>query len=437
MRDLFPGFYKRTEEELSKLWEEGIFVFDTNMLLNVYRYTQKTRNRYFEILDLLKKRNQIWIPHQVAYEYQENRIDVIQGQLDAYAEVSNILQTTWQKLESSLEPYKRKHGFIDADKLAEELTSAIKNAKATVTQGRENDKREYEALKKDDTLLATLERIFQGNIGNPYTRSRLEELYKQAQLRIELRIPPGWEDEGKNSIKAYGDIILWFQLVDYARWQKKPIIFVTDDGKKDWWVRDSKGKPVKPLPALVQEMFVEANVLLHMNQGYEFLQEAEHFLKLEEKPEVIEEAKEVTQQNIVKNAYQTPLIVSAFRAELAIYEWLNLQYPQSEIIQGTHEAPDFVVLEPSGTRIGFEVKFFVKLHGRMIERLLPIINRFTRGLLNINSLNIVIATNNEEDAIKTIEIIERLISLPENVSIILGYLDQDNHFHFVARLPND
>ncbi len=240
MRDLFPGFNNRTDEELSECWQEGIFVFDTNMLLNVYRYTQKTRERYFEVLDLLKERNQLWIPYQVAYEYQDNRTEVIQGQLDAYTEVSNMLQTTIQKLESSLEPYKRKHGFIDIDKLTEELTSAIKKAKTTITQGKEKDKKEYEALKKHDRLLEKLEELFQGNIGSPYSNSRLEEIYRQAQLRIELRIPPGWEDEVKNSFKAYGDTILWFQLVDYARTQNKPIIFVTDDGKKDWWVRDAR-----------------------------------------------------------------------------------------------------------------------------------------------------------------------------------------------------
>ncbi|HYT43853.1 MAG TPA: PIN domain-containing protein, partial [Methylomirabilota bacterium] len=297
MRDLFPGFNNRTDEELSECWQEGIFVFDTNMLLNVYRYTQKTRERYFEVLDLLKERNQLWIPYQVAYEYQDNRTEVIQGQLDAYTEVSNMLQTTIQKLESSLEPYKRKHGFIDIDKLTEELTSAIKKAKTTITQGKEKDKKEYEALKKHDRLLEKLEELFQGNIGSPYSNSRLEEIYRQAQLRIELRIPPGWEDEVKNSFKAYGDTILWFQLVDYARTQNKPIIFVTDDGKKDWWVRDAKGKPVKPLPRLVQEMFAEAGVLLHMYQGYEFLGQAEHFLKLEEKPDVIADAMTVTEQN--------------------------------------------------------------------------------------------------------------------------------------------
>jgi hypothetical protein len=26
MRDLFPGFYQRTDDELSKLWQEGVFV---------------------------------------------------------------------------------------------------------------------------------------------------------------------------------------------------------------------------------------------------------------------------------------------------------------------------------------------------------------------------------------------------------------------------
>ena len=109
MRDLFPGFYQRTEEEISKLWQEGIFVFDTNMLLNVYRYTEKTRERYFEVLQRLKMQNQLWIPYQVAYEYQDRRMDVIQGQLDAYTEVANILQNTSQKLENSLGPYKKKH----------------------------------------------------------------------------------------------------------------------------------------------------------------------------------------------------------------------------------------------------------------------------------------------------------------------------------------
>lgn len=297
MRELFPGFYKRTDKELSECWEEGIFVFDTNMLLNVYRYTQKTRDRYFEILDILKKNSQLWIPYQVAYEYQDRRAAVIQGQLDAYSEVAGILQNTAQKLENSLGTFQNKHEFIHAEQIIKDISDVISKAKKSVTQSGAKDKREYEALKKQDNLLERLEKLFQENIGKPYNNSRLKEIYKQAQQRIELKIPPGWEDEGKNSFKAYGDIILWFQLLDYARTQKKPVIFVTDDGKKDWWVRDPKGKPIKPLPALVQEMHVEADVLLHMYQGYKFLEQAEHFLKLEESPDIIANAKDVSAQN--------------------------------------------------------------------------------------------------------------------------------------------
>ncbi len=36
MRDLFPGYYRPTEEEFAKMWQEGIFVFDANVLLNIY-----------------------------------------------------------------------------------------------------------------------------------------------------------------------------------------------------------------------------------------------------------------------------------------------------------------------------------------------------------------------------------------------------------------
>ena len=88
MKELFPGFYERTEEELAMLWGEATFVFDTNMLLNIYRYKEETRNRFFEILEQLKER--IWTPHQAIYEYQNNRLEVIGQQLKVYGGAREI-----------------------------------------------------------------------------------------------------------------------------------------------------------------------------------------------------------------------------------------------------------------------------------------------------------------------------------------------------------
>lgn len=62
MRELFPGYYRPTQEEFKQMWQECIFVFDANVLLNIYRYTAKTRGELLAIFEMLKERT--WLPHQ-------------------------------------------------------------------------------------------------------------------------------------------------------------------------------------------------------------------------------------------------------------------------------------------------------------------------------------------------------------------------------------
>jgi PIN like domain len=82
MRNQFPGYYKPSEEEFKKLWGECIFSFDTNVLLNIYRYSPKSRERLFEVWRKLNK--DIWLPHQVALEYLQERLNVISHQSKPY-----------------------------------------------------------------------------------------------------------------------------------------------------------------------------------------------------------------------------------------------------------------------------------------------------------------------------------------------------------------
>lgn len=37
MRKLFAGYYRPTKKEFDRMWREGVFVFDANILLNIYR----------------------------------------------------------------------------------------------------------------------------------------------------------------------------------------------------------------------------------------------------------------------------------------------------------------------------------------------------------------------------------------------------------------
>jgi predicted nucleic acid-binding protein len=126
MRNLFPGYYQPTVQEFNSLWEEGIFSFDTNVLLHIYRYTPKTRDRFFDIFDKLKER--VWIPHQVAFEYQKERFSVISRQSRAYDEIQKTLDKSLQNLKGELGEYKR-HSLIEIEQIIEIFERAIKKVK--------------------------------------------------------------------------------------------------------------------------------------------------------------------------------------------------------------------------------------------------------------------------------------------------------------------
>ena len=53
-------------EEQQNLWNNCVFVFDTNVLLNLYRYTSTARDTLLNAFEFLQ--NRVWLPHQVAYE---------------------------------------------------------------------------------------------------------------------------------------------------------------------------------------------------------------------------------------------------------------------------------------------------------------------------------------------------------------------------------
>ena len=78
-------------DEKKQLWNGCVFVFDTNVLLNLYRYTANTRDTLLTALDDLKDR--VWIPYQVAYEYAKNRFDVICETIEKYSKLEKTKES--------------------------------------------------------------------------------------------------------------------------------------------------------------------------------------------------------------------------------------------------------------------------------------------------------------------------------------------------------
>ncbi len=298
MRDLFKSYYKPTDDEFNKIWQEGIFSFDTNVLLNVYRYTPDTRSRLFEILQRFY--NRIWIPYQVAYEYHERRLDVISDQVKAADSIESQLSKSFSQIESELRRYKN-HPFANVDQLTETIKKAVEKARVALREAKSN----HPNFIRSDQLLDTLTELFTDSVGQPYPQSDLEELYKEIDQRYERKVPPGYEDaKEKKDERKYGDAIIWYQLIAHAKEKKKPLIFVTGERKEDWWLRH-EGETIGPRRELIQEMNSEANVLFYMYSTDQFMEQAENFLGLHDQKGAVEEVRKIIRQDEANTKHMT------------------------------------------------------------------------------------------------------------------------------------
>lgn len=284
---------------LAKMWKESIFVFDTSVLLNIYRYTPETREDFFRLLEKLKKR--IWIPHQVALEYLEQRENVISQQQAIYDDIDEV-KTFFQR--NILNRYKRGHPFANIEEIKKILEDAIEKAKGALREAQSKSP----DLLEEDVHLDRIIQLFGDNVGSPYPRSTLNKIYEEAQQRYKEKVPPGYEDE-KSKEHPYGDLVLWYQLIDHANSQKKPIIFVIDDAKGDWWRqhKNKKEEILGPRPELIEEVHTKANISFYMYLADEFIKQAPNFLDVQINPETVREVRDIRQSTAYDDAIRRKL----------------------------------------------------------------------------------------------------------------------------------
>ena len=91
---------------------------------------RKHEKDFFEILSKLKDR--IWIPHQVAYEYQKNRLYVIAAQIKAYEDIEKILITNFYELRTELFKDYKRHPFINTQEIVKDIEQAIEQVRAKI-----------------------------------------------------------------------------------------------------------------------------------------------------------------------------------------------------------------------------------------------------------------------------------------------------------------
>jgi hypothetical protein len=240
------------------------------------------------MIDVLKKiSDRVWIPHHAALEYQRSRVKVIREQLDAYDKARNIISKAQKQIAHELGAYK-KHSHIKT----EEILNKVAEAFATVEKELEQARGNHPDQSKHDDVLDTLSSLFEGKVGPPYSPEKLVQIQKEGRARYKRKIPPGYEDAKKDDeAREYGDLIIWFQMIDKAKASKRSFIFVTDEQKEDWWLKID-GETLGPRPELIQEMHAEGGVAFYAYAPFCFMEYARRHLQTEIHEKTITEIRE-------------------------------------------------------------------------------------------------------------------------------------------------
>jgi hypothetical protein len=98
MRKRFPGYYRPSEAEFGRMWQQGLFVLDASFLLDLFRYSDDTANSLLRSLTQLEHR--VWIPHQAGLEYHRNLTSVIEQAAASYEESLTLVSTLIDKFNS-------------------------------------------------------------------------------------------------------------------------------------------------------------------------------------------------------------------------------------------------------------------------------------------------------------------------------------------------
>ncbi|WP_415911557.1 PIN domain-containing protein [Neptuniibacter sp. QD37_11] len=228
MREAFPGYCKLNDVLKKEIWGQSTFVFDTNVLLNLYRYSDETRDDF--IKSILALDDRLWLPYRCAEEFLKNRTKVISDQQKAYDETIKDIKKLINTINSS-----RSHPFI-SKKSSMALSELFIDIQEELRESQEiNTNRIIE-----DEIKEKVFDIFDGKVSGKPSRDYLEEIISEGEGRYKEKIPPGYKDASKASgdacfsdrLRPYGDFLIWKSILEHAKDNKTDIVFVTDDNKE-------------------------------------------------------------------------------------------------------------------------------------------------------------------------------------------------------------
>lgn len=261
MKKQFAAYYELPEARVKEIWENALIIFDTNALLNLYRYKEETRNQFIKVIEFYGER--LWLPYQVGMEYHKDREIVIKDTSNVYNKFEeDFTKIIDEAVDKVLNQYASMEHIdkTEIKKIVDRCKSSVKNRLKKHEQGLPD-------FTSKDVVLDTITRLYDNKIGVDLSLKELDKIYAEGEMRYAHKIPPGYadaKDKAQFGRRAkFGDLILWKQVLKESKERGKDVIFVTNDQKKDWYIND-EGRHT-PRKELIQEFydFTGHNILIY------------------------------------------------------------------------------------------------------------------------------------------------------------------------------
>lgn len=300
--------------DFKSIWNKGIFIFDSNVLLDLYRLPISAREDLFNVFQNEKFKDRIWIGFQVLLEFLNNRLEVISDQKNKFTQVKKLVESTISKydesfssLEDELKNLKlaQRHSLIEPEKyINEKNINQGKNFLDEFISYLDELEKEQFDVNDDDVIKEKVLKIFDGKTGKSFDQKTLEEIFSKGEERYKNSQPPGYMDikkegaypyEDKKFVRKYGDLLLWKEIIEKCKTEKiEYAVLVTGDVKEDWWQK-KRGKKLGARMELLNEIYSEATELntFYMYDTSSFLQYAKQEIDVNIKESSITEAKEL------------------------------------------------------------------------------------------------------------------------------------------------
>jgi len=262
-RSIYSSFGEYTERDAETPADprDGcIYVIDTNVLLNLFKYTKSTATQLVDVLQHMQ--DALFVPHHVLAEFWPLLESVRRGH--HHSEAKGKVQSSMNAIERELDSWLRRSGLEmvgtesssddgNAESIGSRVQAALDDARSAISRISETIEEVVDQAQENDWVLGRLETILDGHVGEPPSLEEERAWLAEFESRVARGLPPGNRDlelrQGRAE-KASGDYFIWRQCLAEAaarsaeRGAPIDLTLVTNDLKDDW---TRQGAP-EPLP---------------------------------------------------------------------------------------------------------------------------------------------------------------------------------------------